>query len=476
MEYFPSISSDGLSIHFLSNRGDGFGSGDLWVATRSSIDAEWNNAVNMGAAINSSHGEASPNISHDGLTLLFASDRPGGYGSYDIYMSTRASKDSAWSNAVNLGPQINGPQLDVAPWLSPDGLMLFFHSMRLGGYGTYDLYYSRWNSLDSEWSAPVNIGPPVNSVYSELGPSVSGDGRCLYFSGHFSNPPRPGGLGNADIWQVSIDPTVDLNSDGIVDAADICIMVDHWGEDYSLCDIGPMPWGDGVVDAQDMIVLAEHLFEEILPYGCIAYWKFDQAEGDVAVNSTGFNDGICHGQPLWQPTGGHTGGTVQLDGIDDYIETAFVMDPARGPFSVMAWIKGGAPGEVIMSQTDGTGTGQIWLGADPIMGNLMTGLAPVAGRAPSTPFVSESVITDGQWHHVGLVVTAYQSMRLRHLYLDGMNVATEYIPVLLSFSNGGLYIGADKNLDEGSFFSGLIDDVRIYDMALSEEKIASLAQ
>jgi N-acetylneuraminic acid mutarotase len=61
------------------------------------------------------------------------------------------------------------------------------------------------------------------------------------------------------------DAIVDFNGDGIVDAADMCIMVDHWGEDYSLCDIGPTPFGDGVVDVQDLIVLAEHLFEEIPP-------------------------------------------------------------------------------------------------------------------------------------------------------------------------------------------------------------------
>ena len=63
-------------------------------------------------------------------------------------------------------------------------------------------------------------------------------------------------------WQL---PIVDFNGDGIVDAADMCIMVDHWGENYSLCDVGPMPWGDGVVDVQDLIVLAEHLFEEFPP-------------------------------------------------------------------------------------------------------------------------------------------------------------------------------------------------------------------
>ncbi len=474
MDYFPSISADGLSIYFLSNRGDGLGGGDLWVATRPSVDDAWNGSTNMGAPINSSRGEASPHISHDELTLLFASDRPGGYGNYDIYISTRASTDSPWSDAVNLGPSINGPHLDVAPCLSPDGLILFFHSIRPSGYGTYDLYYSRWNSLDNEWSDPVNIGPPVSTSYSELGPSVSGDGRCLYWSGHFANPPRPGGLGNADIWQTSIDPVVDLNADGIVDSADICIIVDHWGTDESLCDIGPMPWGDGIVDVQDLIVLAEHLFEEILPYGCVAYWKLDEAEGHIAHNSAGHNDGICHGEPLWQPADGRIGGALQFDGIDDYIETDLVLNPAEGAFSVFAWIRGGAPGQIIISQTDGTGTGQIWLGADPSEGRLMTGLAPVVGRSPS--LVSDFVITDGQWHHVGIVVTAHQYMRFRHLYIDGANVVTEYVPVELPPSDGGLHIGADKNPDEGSFFAGLIDDIRIYNGALSAEEIAILAK
>jgi hypothetical protein len=66
-----------------------------------------------------------------------------------------------------------------------------------------------------------------------------------------------------DIWEVSIEPVVDLNGDGVVDAADMCIIVDNWGTDNPLCDIGPKPWGDGIVDVQDLIVIAEHLFEEV---------------------------------------------------------------------------------------------------------------------------------------------------------------------------------------------------------------------
>jgi hypothetical protein len=72
-------------------------------------------------------------------------------------------------------------------------------------------------------------------------------------------------FGGGDIYQAPIIPIVDLNGDGIVDSADLCIIVDNWGTDDPLCDIGPMPWGDGIVDVQDLIVLAEHLFEEIPP-------------------------------------------------------------------------------------------------------------------------------------------------------------------------------------------------------------------
>jgi hypothetical protein len=93
------------------------------------------------------------------------------------------------------------------------------------------------------------------------GPAFSPDGSTIYFDAASGW----GGFGSDDIWQVKFIPIVDFNGDGIVDAADMCIMIDHWGTDEPLCDIGPMPFGDGIVDVQDLIVLAEHLFEEIPP-------------------------------------------------------------------------------------------------------------------------------------------------------------------------------------------------------------------
>jgi hypothetical protein len=290
----------------------------------------------------------------------------------------------------------------------------------------------------------------------------------LYFSSF-----RSGGKGNSDIWQVPVIPTVDLNSDGIVDSVDMCIMTDHWGQNEPLCDIGPTPLGDGIVDAHDLVVLAEHLFEEILPIELVAYWKLDEAEGDIAYNSIGDNHGVLNGELLWQPTDGMIGGALQLDGINDYVETGFALNPADGAFSAFAWIKGGASGQVIISQADGIGTAETWIGMAALGGNLMTGLRPPDTRSPTPPMVSDFVITDGQWHHVGIVVTAHG---VRNLYADGMRVAADTQGVNLPSSNGGMYFGANKNLDAGTFFSGLIDDVRIYDKALTAEEIAALAQ
>jgi len=85
---------------------------------------------------------------------------------------------------------------------------------------------------------------------------ISADGKSLLFCSN-----RAGDYGDYDIYQASIDPVVDLNGDGSVDAVDIRIMADNWGTDEPLCDIGPMPWGDGKVDAQDLIVLAEHMLK-----------------------------------------------------------------------------------------------------------------------------------------------------------------------------------------------------------------------
>jgi hypothetical protein len=234
------------------------------------------------------------------------------------------------------------------------------------------------------------------------------------------------------------------------------MMVEYWHTNEPFYDIAPPPFGDGIVDVQDLVLLSEHLFED---YRLVAHWALDEAEGIIAVDSVsenGYSDGIVIGDPAWQPTGGQVNGALQLDGVDDFVIVSPVLNPAEGPFSVFAWIKGSAPGQAVISQQGGAN----WLSTDPSGGYLMT---EVKGPGRSAgPLLSETTITDGQWHRIGFVWDGSN----RTLCVDGVVVAEDTQDNLESSSNG-LYIGTGKAMEPGTYFSGLIDDIRIYNRAVS---------
>ncbi len=145
-------------------------------------------------------------------------------------------------------------------------------------------------------------------------------------------------------------------------------------------------------------------------------------------------------------------------GIDDYFQAPRILNPADGPFSVFAWVKGGDPGQVILSQENGVN----WLIADTEGGTLRTDISdPIKqtrrGTEGGLPLLSPVVITDGNWHCVGFIWDGVN----RILYVDDVVVAEDTLPELAGAS-GGLCIGTSSNLEEGSFWSGMIDDVRIY--------------
>ncbi|MFC1793492.1 LamG domain-containing protein [Planctomycetota bacterium] len=169
-----------------------------------------------------------------------------------------------------------------------------------------------------------------------------------------------------------------------------------------------------------------------------------------AADSVGDNDAIVLGGIEWQPTGGQINGALQLDGVSGYAIAGAVLNPADGLFSIFAWIKGGAPGQVVVSQQSASN----WLTTDAV-GKLMTELK--SSDPLAEPLVSETVITDGQWHRIGLVWD--DSHRI--LYVDSIIVA-EDTQDSLEGSENGLNIGAGNKTQPGTFFSGLIDDVRIY--------------
>ena len=98
----------------------------MWVSRRTSIDEDWGPPENPGPTVNSEKDDSMASISADGLTLYFSSDRPWGYGNFDIYKATRATPQDPWDEPANLGPVVNSPYLEACPSLSPDGLVLFF--------------------------------------------------------------------------------------------------------------------------------------------------------------------------------------------------------------------------------------------------------------------------------------------------------------------------------------------------------------
>jgi hypothetical protein len=313
----------------------------------------------------------------------------------------------------------------------------------------------RFDVIGNELSAwawregdPMPAEPQVTAVHSEL--ATGGVGIAADLGWRLSN--------NQAIFRYvevydPIPPTRDFNGDGIVDFKDFSKLAQYWRQNERSVDIAP-PIGNGIVDVQDVAVLAEYWLQEV---DLFAHWTLDETAGTIAHDSAGNNDGTLQNSPTWQPTNGKLSGALQFDGIDDYISTPFVLNPADAPFSVFVWVKGSVSGQVILSQAGSAN----WLSADPSEGKLMTDLAAPAGRFPPQPLASQCVITDGDWHRIGFTWDGSN----RILYVDDVEVARD-TQSTLEGSDGGLYIGAGKDREPDSFFSGLIDDVKILSAAL----------
>jgi acyl-CoA thioesterase-1 len=267
---------------------------------------------------------------------------------------------------------------------------------------------------------------------------------------------------------INVRHVPDFNGDGNIDLLDFAGLAQHdrlrrLPEPNTVpledrFDLSPVPDGDGVIDLRDYAGLFQFW---LMTPGLLAHWTLDETEGVIAEDAVGTAHGVVKGDALWQPLGGNTGGAIELDGVDDYVSTEFLLNPADGPFTVFVWVKGGQGGEVILSQANTMGHSGIWLGADPVTGQLMTGLTD-AGRLTRS-LMSEFVITGDVWHQIRLVWDG----SLRHLFVDDIEVAADVRPLApLVSSRGGLHMGAAKTPAAGTFWTGFMDDIRIYDGAL----------
>jgi outer membrane protein OmpA-like peptidoglycan-associated protein len=174
-----TITGDGQVMFFTGcMREDGYGLCDIYVSEN--IGKTWSEPVNIGPVINTGYSEKQPSVSSDGRTLYFISDRPGGYGNYDIWCSHRA-EDGSWLAPVNLGDSINTQEIDQSPFIHPDNKTLYFSSDGWPGMGGFDLFVSRIKESGT-WSTPVNLGYPINTQFHEEGLIVNATGNKAYFS------------------------------------------------------------------------------------------------------------------------------------------------------------------------------------------------------------------------------------------------------------------------------------------------------
>ncbi|HZM61310.1 MAG TPA: hypothetical protein VFB85_15980 [Vicinamibacterales bacterium] len=193
-----AISKDRLSLYFHSNRLGGLGSTDIWVSQRASEDQPWGAPANLGSAVNTPSAEAVPALSRDEHWLFFNSDRPDGLGAVDIWVSYRQHVHDPldWQPAVNLGSGVNSLSMDAAAtyFENEDGsaAQLFFHSDRPGSSAT-DIYVSE--RFPNGTFGPAQLVAELSSLGLDQRPSIRFDGLEMFF---FSD--RPGTIGTVDIW------------------------------------------------------------------------------------------------------------------------------------------------------------------------------------------------------------------------------------------------------------------------------------
>lgn len=186
-----SVSADGNYIFFTScSRSGGKGQCDIWITAEK--NGRWSQPMNLQSPINTKYWESQPSLSSDGRTLFFTSDRPGGYGGTDIWKSEFG--ENGWQAPINLGPTINTSRDEQFPFIHADNTTLYFSSEGHPGMGKSDIYVS--SIIDeNNWTKPKNLGYPINTNGQDWNLVVSRDGETAYFSSD-----QDGGHGGLDIY------------------------------------------------------------------------------------------------------------------------------------------------------------------------------------------------------------------------------------------------------------------------------------
>ncbi len=197
-----ALSPDGQMLFIYKNVSDL--NGDIYFSRLEGED--WSRPLPLPGKVNTEHWEGSASLSADGKTLYFSSNKPGGFGGKDIYKA-RLQDDGSWGEIENLGATVNTPYDDDAPFIHPDGKTLFFSSQGHNSMGRYDIFITQMQP-DGTFSTPENIGYPINTVDNDIYYVLNASGKRGYYSSG-----KPGGMGGQDIYSVEpgmLDITPDV--------------------------------------------------------------------------------------------------------------------------------------------------------------------------------------------------------------------------------------------------------------------------
>ena len=394
----PWVSPDNLRMYYYRTEPGSLHR--LKVSQRAAVTDPWPIGSNI-SELNSLGNLNTPSLTQDELIIVFISaDIPGGIGDYDIYIATRPDRYSSFGNVRNLS-EINSTTTDGAPYISPDGLTLLFHSNR---NGSTQIFRATRGSLSEPFGNLEHLSlfdtPGGGSGFSRC----SSDGKSLYFTSWLSGEP-------SDIY-VS----------------------------YSVP---------------------------------IAHWKFDEGSGSIAYDSAGTNDGTIYGA-TWAI--GQINGALSFDGMNDYVDipydSSLDIDASQG-ISVSVWINlnsypaGWNQGPIFgLFDSTGAATKNYLLIDKPPHGNLITW-----DQYPPYYGCLRSIKPDlDTWYHVAVV----EDSTYRAIYINGsLDISDNTSESYQGNPPDTIRIGSRADIDP-FYFDGSIDDVMIFDRALSAEEVQQL--
>ena len=266
-----SLSSDGQYIFYTAcNRPDGAGSCDIFF---SALDGDtWRDPRDLGFPINSSFWESQPTVSFDGKTMYFSSSKPGGQGESDLWYSTYGM--GKWSAPVNLGPDINSPGSEQSPLIAKDNQTLYFISDYHQGMGGMDLFVSR-RQPDGRWGKPVNLGYPINTQNNEMCLAISANGEDAFIACE-----RKEGYGGLDIYAFKLNENMRPKKTGYVKG--VVFNAKTLGKLKARLELIDLETGKTIIEATSNKLTGEFLFclqgnkNYALNVGCEGYLFYSE--------------------------------------------------------------------------------------------------------------------------------------------------------------------------------------------------------